>query len=42
LRFMVLASSDITRARLALITGTAQVLRSALNLLGVEAISEMR
>ena len=42
LRFMVQASSDITRARLALITGTAQVLRSALNLLGVEAISEMR
>jgi len=42
LRFMVLASSDITRARLALITGAAQVLRSALNLLGVEAISEMR
>jgi arginyl-tRNA synthetase len=42
LRFMVSASSDITRARLALITGTAQVLRSALNLLGVEAISEMR
>ena len=42
LRFMVLASSDVTRARLALITGTAQVLRSALNLLGVEAISEMR
>jgi arginyl-tRNA synthetase len=29
-------------ARLALITGTAQVLRSSLNLLGVEAISEMR
>ncbi|MFY9874068.1 MAG: DALR anticodon-binding domain-containing protein, partial [Rhodomicrobium sp.] len=42
LRFMVQASSDITRARLALITGAAQVLRSSLNLLGVEAISEMR
>ena len=42
LRFMVQASSDITRARLALITGAAQVLRSSLSLLGVEAISEMR
>jgi arginyl-tRNA synthetase len=42
LRFMVQANSDITRARLALITGAAQVLRSSLNLLGVEAISEMR
>ena len=42
LRFMIPGSSDITRARLALITGAAQVLRSALNLLGVEAISEMR
>ena len=42
LRFMVQSSSDITKARLALITGAAQVLRSSLNLLGVEAISEMR
>ncbi len=42
LRFMVPASSDISKARLALITGTAQVLRLSLNLLGVEAISEMR
>jgi arginyl-tRNA synthetase len=42
LRFIVPARSDITKARLALITGTAQVLRSSLNLLGVEAICEMR
>ncbi len=42
LRFIVSDSSDITRARLALVTGAAQVLRSSLNLLGVEAISEMR
>jgi arginyl-tRNA synthetase len=42
LRFMVPASSDTTKARLALITATAQVLRSSLNLLGVEAIAEMR
>jgi arginyl-tRNA synthetase len=42
LRFMVPASSDITMARMALITGTALVLRSSLKLLGVEAISEMR
>jgi arginyl-tRNA synthetase len=42
LRFMVTASSDITQARLALITATAQVLRLSLNLLGVEAITEMR
>lgn len=42
LRFMVQSRSDVTRARLALITGAAQVLRSSLNLLGVEAISEMR
>ncbi len=42
LRFMVQASSDTTRARLALITGAAQVLRSSLILLGVQAISEMR
>ncbi len=42
LRFMVPASSDITKARLSLITGTAQILRLSLNLLGVEAISEMR
>ncbi len=42
LRFMIPARSDTTMARLALITGTAQVLRSSLHLLGVEAISEMR
>ncbi len=42
LRFMVEGSWDITEARLALITATAQVLRTSLNLLGVEAISEMR
>jgi arginyl-tRNA synthetase len=42
LRFMIPLSWDITKARLALITGAAQVLRSSLNLLGVEAISEMR
>lgn len=42
LRFMVEESWGITEARLALITAMAQVLRSCLNLLGVEAISEMR
>jgi len=42
LRFMVEGSWDITEARLALITAMAQVLRSCLDLLGVEAISEMR
>ena len=42
LRFMVEGSWDITQARLALITAAAQVLRSSLSLLGVEAISEMR
>ncbi|MGO8954657.1 MAG: arginine--tRNA ligase [Rhodomicrobium sp.] len=42
LRFMVEGSWDITGARLALITATARILRSSLNLLGVEAISEMR
>jgi arginyl-tRNA synthetase len=42
LRFMVEGSWALTRARLALITSTAQILRTSLNLLGVEAISEMR
>jgi arginyl-tRNA synthetase len=42
LRFMVQGSWDITEARLALITASAQILRSSLSLLGVEAISEMR
>ncbi len=42
LRFMVEGSWDITEARLALITAMAHVLRSCLDLLGVEAISEMR
>ncbi|MGA7326824.1 MAG: arginine--tRNA ligase [Rhodomicrobium sp.] len=42
LRFIVEGSWDTTQARLALITASAQVLRSSLNLLGVEAISEMR
>jgi arginyl-tRNA synthetase len=42
LRFMVDVSWDTTEARLALVTATAQVLRSCLSLLGVEAISEMR
>ena len=42
LRFIVERSWDTTQARLALITASAQVLRSSLNLLGVEAISEMR
>ncbi len=42
LRFMVEARWDITEARLALISAMAQILRSCLNLLGVEAISEMR
>ncbi len=41
LRFMVEASWDQTEARLALITATAQVLRTCLNLLGVEAVTEM-
>src|SRR5690606_8278926 len=42
LRFMVEASREITEARLALVTSTAIVLRSALRLLGVQAITEMR
>ncbi len=42
LRFMVDGSWDMTEARLALITAMAHVLRSCLDLLGVEAISEMR
>ncbi len=42
LRFMVDGSWDITGARLALVTATVLILRSCLNLLGVEAISEMR
>jgi arginyl-tRNA synthetase len=42
LRFMVQASRDLTQARLALIAATAGVLRVALQLLGVEAIAEMR
>jgi arginyl-tRNA synthetase len=42
LRFMVGSSRDMTRARVALVTATAIVLRSALRLLGVQAITEMR
>jgi arginyl-tRNA synthetase len=42
LRFMVEGSWGTTEARIALITATAQVLRSSLSLLGVEAIAEMR
>jgi arginyl-tRNA synthetase len=42
LRFMVQASRDLTQARLALIAATAGVLRLVLQLLGVEAIAEMR
>ena len=42
LRFMVEGRWDLTEARLALISAMAQILRSCLNLLGVEAISEMR
>jgi arginyl-tRNA synthetase len=42
LRFMVQTSRDLTQARLALIAATAGVLRLALQLLGVEAIAEMR
>jgi arginyl-tRNA synthetase len=42
LRFMVGASRETTRARVALVTATAIVLRSALRLLGVQAITEMR
>lgn len=42
LRFMVDTSRDLTKARLALITATANVLRLALSLLGVQAIAEMR
>jgi arginyl-tRNA synthetase len=39
---MVEGRWDLTEARLALISAMAQILRSCLNLLGVEAISEMR
>jgi arginyl-tRNA synthetase len=42
LRFMVEGSWDLTQARLALITASAQILRSSLSLIGVDAISEMR
>jgi arginyl-tRNA synthetase len=42
LRFMVERDWPLTQARLALITAAAQILRSSLHLLGVEAISEMR
>ena len=42
LRFMVEDRWDLTEARLALIFAMAQILRSCLQLLGVEAISEMR
>src|SRR5262249_17779404 len=42
LRFMVEGNWPLTQARLALITAAAQILRSSLQLLGVEAISEMR
>jgi arginyl-tRNA synthetase len=42
LRFIDSISWDLTEARLALITATARVLRTCLNLLGVEAICEMR
>jgi arginyl-tRNA synthetase len=42
LRFIVKGGWDLTGARLALVAATAQVLRTSLNLLGVEAISEMR
>jgi arginyl-tRNA synthetase len=42
LRFIVESDWPLTQARLALITAAAQILRSSLNLLGVEAISEMR
>jgi arginyl-tRNA synthetase len=42
LRFIVEGDWPLTQARLALITAAAQILRSSLNLLGVEAISEMR
>jgi arginyl-tRNA synthetase len=42
LRFMVQTSRELTLARVALITATASVIRSALSLLGVQAITEMR
>jgi arginyl-tRNA synthetase len=42
LRFIVEGDWPLTQARLALIIAAAQILRSSLNLLGVEAISEMR
>jgi arginyl-tRNA synthetase len=42
LRFIVEGDWPLTQARLALITAAAQILRSSLHLLGVEAISEMR
>src|SRR5262249_48822389 len=42
LRFIVEGGWPLTKARPALITAAAQIIRSSLNLLGVEAISEMR
>lgn len=42
LRFIDAEKSDITKARLALIRATAQVLVSGLTILGVEATEEMR
>jgi arginyl-tRNA synthetase len=42
LKFIVEAQWGTTEARLGLITATAQVLRTSLKLLGVEAIAEMR
>jgi arginyl-tRNA synthetase len=42
LRFIVEGDWPLTQARLALITAAAQIFRSSLHLLGVEAISEMR
>ncbi len=42
LRFISEVSREMTCARLALITSVASVLRSALRLMGIEAIAEMR
>jgi arginyl-tRNA synthetase len=42
LRFIVPCGQDVTAARIALIAATAQVLRTALRIIGVQAISEMR
>jgi arginyl-tRNA synthetase len=42
LRFIVERNPELTRARVALVTAVAQILRSGLGILGVQPISEMR